>query len=136
MSLKIAHVGVAVNNLQEALRFYHEVLQVQEKGITEVERDRVRVAFIGVGESNIELLEPMGPDTNVGKFLAKRGEGIHHLAIRVDNVAEALARAKEHGYQLIDPEPRPGAGGTIVAFIHPKSTSGVLMELVEGEPQH
>lgn len=136
MSIKIAHVGVAVNSLQEALRFYHEVLRVQEKGITEVERDQVRVAFIGVGESNIELLEPMGPDTNVGKFLAKRGEGIHHLAIRVDNVAEALARAKEHGYQLIDSEPRPGAGGTTVAFIHPKSTSGVLMELVEGEPRH
>lgn len=136
MAIKLAHVGIAVKDLQQALPFYHEVLGIQEGGISDMPSEGMKMAFLHLGESSLELMEPLSPDTNIGRFLEKRGEGIHHLAIRVDDIGAALARAKEAGYQLIDQEPRPGAGGTKVAFIHPKSTNGVLMELVEGEAHH
>lgn len=136
MSIKISHVGIAVNNLEESLRFYREVLGIKEKGIEENLGEGMKVAFVGVGESNLEIMEPRREDSAIGKHIAKRGEGIQHLAIHVDDIQAALQKAKEAGFKLIDEQPRQGAGGTLIAFIHPKSTSGVLLELCQGEPQH
>jgi methylmalonyl-CoA epimerase len=132
MNLKsIDHIGVAVSSLQESLSFWETSLGIELHGIEEVTEQHVRTAFLPVGDTEIELLEPTSPDSTVAKFIEKRGEGLHHIAIRVDDIEAALAELKAKGVQLIDESPRSGAGGTRIAFVHPKSTHGVLLELCE-----
>ncbi|WP_456368669.1 methylmalonyl-CoA epimerase [Geoglobus sp.] len=131
MMKKIDHIGIAVRSLDEAVELYRK-LGFEVKEIEEVAEQKVRVAMLPVGESKIELLEATSPDSAVAKFVEKRGEGIHHIAVNVENIEEALENARKNGLQLIDEKPRIGAGGKKVAFIHPKSTKGVLLEFVEG----
>jgi methylmalonyl-CoA epimerase len=128
---KIDHIGIAVKSLAEALKIYEQAMGLKLVGYDEVDDQGVRVAMLTVGESRIELLEPTRPDSPVDKFMTKRGEGIHHIAVRVDNIEEALERLKTAGVRLIDEKPRRGAHNTRIAFVHPSSTHGVLMELVE-----
>ena len=131
MFKKVDHIGVAVNNLDEAVELYKK-LGFEVKEIEEVAEQKVRVAMLPVGESKIELLEATSEDSAIAKFIEKRGEGIHHIAVNVENIEKALENAKNEGLKLIDEKPRIGAGGKKVAFIHPKSTKGVLLEFVEG----
>jgi methylmalonyl-CoA epimerase len=132
MNLKnIDHIGIAVSSLQESLSFWETSLGIELHGIEEVAEQHVRTAFLPVGGTEIELLEPTRPDSSVARFIEKRGEGLHHIAIRVDDIEAALAELKAKGVQLIDESPRSGAGGTRIAFVHPKSTHGVLLELCE-----
>jgi methylmalonyl-CoA/ethylmalonyl-CoA epimerase len=130
MIKKIDHVGIAVKNLEEAMKIW-EGLGLKVEEIEEVPDQKVRTAIIHVGESRIELLEPTAEDSPIAKFIAKRGEGIHHIALGVDNIEEHLAKLKEAGYRLIDEQPRIGAGGAKIAFVHPKAVTGVLLELCE-----
>ncbi|HVF54911.1 MAG TPA: methylmalonyl-CoA epimerase [Pyrinomonadaceae bacterium] len=129
--MKIEHIGIATPRLDDALRFWRDALGLDVVHTEVVEEQGVRVAMLPVGEPRIELLEPTGPSSPVAKFLEKRGAGIHHVAVRVDDIRAALARLKERGARLIDETPRIGAGGCLVAFIHPSSAGGVLLELVE-----
>ncbi len=131
MIRKIDHVGVAVKSLEEAVKTY-EALGFEVEEIEEVAEQKVRVAMLPAGESRVELLEATSEDSAIAKFISSRGEGIHHIAINVENIEEALNKAKEAGLRLIDEKPRIGAGGKKVAFVHPKSTHGVLLEFVEG----
>lgn len=131
MVTKIAHIGIAVENLSESLRIFEQILGAKNSGTEEVPSQKVKVAFIPVGETNIELLEGTALDSPISTFLEKRGSGIHHLAFEVQDLAVELERLKAAGVQLIDQEPRAGAHGTKVAFIHPKETNRVLCELVE-----
>jgi methylmalonyl-CoA/ethylmalonyl-CoA epimerase len=128
---KIDHVGIAVANLEEAINFYRDQVGLDCEGMEVVEEQKVKVAFFPVGESKIELLESTDPDGPVGKFIEKKGGGVHHLSFRVSNIEEKLRQLKEQGVTLIDEKPRYGAGGAKIAFIHPKSTGGVLVELCE-----
>jgi methylmalonyl-CoA epimerase len=128
---KIEHLGVAVASIEEALGFWREALGLDLKEIEVVEDQGVRVAMLPIGESRIELLEAISPDSPIDKFIAKRGPGIHHLCIEVDDIDAKLAQLKARGVRLIDEQPRTGAGGALVAFIHPSSTGGVLVELTQ-----
>ena len=128
---KINHLGIAVTSLDEAIKFWRDGLGLDLHDIEVVEDQGVRVAMLPIGESNIELLEATGDDTPIGKFVAKRGAGIHHVSIDVDDISSKLAQLKERGIRLIDEQPRTGAGGSLIAFIHPSSTGGVLVELVQ-----
>ncbi|WP_297535362.1 methylmalonyl-CoA epimerase [Thermococcus sp.] len=132
MFKKIDHVGIAVKNLEEAVKVW-EGLGLKVEEIEEVPDQKVRTAIIRIGESRIELLEPTAEDSPIAKFIAKRGEGIHHIALGVTNIEEHLKELKEKGYRLIDEEPRLGAGGAKIAFVHPKAVTGVLLELCERE---
>ena len=129
--LKVDHIGIAVSNLEESLKFYTEVLGLKSEGTEVVEEQKVKVAFLPCGDSEIELLESTSPDGPIAKFIEKNGEGIQHIALRVENIEEALAELKEKGVRLIDEKPRYGAGGASIAFVHPKATKGVLLELSE-----
>ena len=129
--MKIDHIGIAVKSLSAAVKVYEQAVGLKLAGYDEVDDQGVRVAMLDIGESRIELLEPTRPDSPVEKFMNKRGEGIHHIAVRVDNIEQALERLKAAGIRLIDEKPKRGAHNTRVAFIHPASTHGVLMELVE-----
>ena len=129
--MKIDHIGIATNGIDDAARFYLESLGLQIEHVEEVASQKVRVAMLPLGESRVELLEPTSDDSPISKFLAKRGPGIHHIAVRVEDIRASLAELKEKGARLIDEQPRSGAGGCLVAFIHPSSTGGVLLELVE-----
>ena len=129
--VKIDHVGIAVKSLAEAIKVYENAMGLKASGFDQVDDQGVRVAMLDIGESRIELLEPTGPDSPIEKFITKRGEGIHHIAVHVENIEEALERLKAAGVRLIDSAPRRGAHNTRVAFIHPSSTHGVLLELVE-----
>jgi methylmalonyl-CoA epimerase len=129
--MKIDHIGIAVKSIAAALKVYEQAVGLKLAGYDEVDDQAVRVAMLDIGESRIELLEPTRPESPVEKFMNKRGEGIHHIAVRVDNIEEALDRLKTAGIRLIDEKPKRGAHNTRVAFIHPASTHGVLMELVE-----
>src|SRR2546422_5508284 len=129
--MNIDHIGIAVKSLVEAVKVYEDALGLKVSGYDEVDEQGVRVAMLNIGESRIELLEPSRPDSPIEKFMTKRGEGIHHIAVRVDNIEEALERLKKAGVRLIDETPKRGAHNTRIAFIHPASTNGVLMELVE-----
>ncbi len=131
MSTKIQHLGVAVGSIDEALNFWRDALGLELKEVEVVEDQGVRVAMLPIGESRIELLEATGAETPVGKFLAKRGAGIHHLCVEVDDIAAKLAELKGRGIRLVDEQPRIGAGGALVAFVHPASTGGVLIELTQ-----
>jgi len=125
----LEHIGLAVKNLEEAIRYYEEVLGLQCYRIEEVEDQKVKTAFFKVGETKVELLESTDAEGPVGKFIAKRGEGVHHVAFAVQDVPAALEEAKSKGVELIDSVPREGAEGLQIAFLHPKSTHGVLTEL-------
>ena len=129
--MKIDHIGIAVKSLTEAVKVYQDAIGLSVSSYDEVDDQGVRVAMLSIGESRIELLEPTRADSPIEKFMSKRGEGIHHIAVRVDNIEEALERLKAAGARLIDSAPRRGAHDTRVAFIHPSSTHGVLLELVE-----
>ena len=131
MIKKIDHIGMAVRSLGEARRFYEEVLGLACEKVEEVASQKVRVAFFTVGEVHIELLEPTADDSPIAKFLDSKGEGIHHIAYEVDQIREELAQAQAKGCRLIHETPIPGAGGKSIAFLHPKSTFGVLTELAE-----
>lgn len=127
---KIDHIGIAVSNLESAMKLYSEALGLKIKEIEVVEEQKARVAIIPLGESNIELLESTESDGPIAKYIEKRGEGIHHLALRVNNVRDALGVLKEKGIQLIDEQPRKGSRKTKMAFIHPRGPKA-LIELVE-----
>ena len=127
----IEHIGIAVKSLDEAISYYEKVLGLQCYAIEEVADQKVKTAFFKAGQTKLELLEPTDPESPVAKFIEKRGEGIHHLAFAVDGVDQALEEAAEKGIRLIDKKPRSGAEGLNIAFLHPKSTFGVLTELCE-----
>ena len=133
MVRKVDHIGVAVSNLEEALKIYTDVLGLKLHGTEVVEEQKVRVAFMPVGDTEIELLESTDPEGPIAKFIEKRGEGIQHIAFRVDDIEEALEQMRQRGVRLIDEKPRYGAGGARIAFLHPKATGGVLVELCERE---
>lgn len=131
--LKIDHLGVAVKSIDAGKNFWTDVLGLRFEGAETVAEQKVTTAFLPVGESEVELLESTAPDGPIAKYLEKKGEGIQHIAFRVENIEAALAELKAKGIQLIDEKPRRGAGGAKIAFIHPKAASGVLVELCERE---
>jgi len=129
--IKIDHLGIAVNSINESKTFWTDILGLHFEGSETVEEQKVTTAFFPVGESEVELLESTEPDGPVAKYIEKKGEGIQHIAFQVDDIEAALAELKEKGIRLIDETPRKGAGGAKIAFLHPKSTHGVLVELCE-----
>jgi len=129
--MKINHLGIATNGIDEALKFWSEALGLENIHTEIVEDQKVRVAMLPIGESRIELLEPTSEDSPISKFLAKRGGGIHHIAVEVEDIESSLAQLKAKGMRLIDETPRIGAEGCLVAFVHPASANGVLLELVQ-----
>jgi len=129
--LKIDHLGIAVNSIDQGKNFWTRALGLELEGTETVAEQRVTTAFLPVGDSEVELLESTSPDGPIARYLEKKGEGIQHVAFRVENLDEALAELKEKGIRLIDETPRKGAGGARIAFLHPKSTNGVLVELCE-----
>lgn len=129
--MKIDHIGIATRELKEATAVWQEALGLELDSTEEVTEQGVRVAMLPIGETRIELLEPLSQDSPVARFLEKRGPGLHHIAIRVDDIQAALGKLKQRGARLIDETPRVGAGGCLIAFIHPASTNGVLLELVQ-----
>lgn len=131
MLKKINHIAIAVKDVEASSRLFSEVLGFSGGGIEVFDNFEVKVAFFAIGDVKIELVEPLNPDGGVAKFLAKRGEGIHHIAFEVDDVAAALDHYKSKGVRLINERPEPGANDTLVAFLHPKSTGGVLMEILQ-----
>ena len=131
MTKKINHIGIAVKNLENSIPLYRDQLGMEYEGSEDVAEQKVKVAFFKVGESRIELLEPTANDSPVANFLEKNGEGVHHIAYEVENIAAALAALKEKGVRLIDETPRRGAHNSLIAFLHPKTTGGVLTEICQ-----
>lgn len=131
MLTKINHIGIAVASLEAALPFYRDNLSMSFAGIEEVAEQKVRVAMLQVGESKIELLEPTSPESPISKFLEKNGSGIHHIAYEVNNIETAIEKLKNDGARMVDEKPRNGAHGTRIAFVHPKSSGGILTELCQ-----
>ena len=129
--MKINHLGIATKGIDEALKFWENALGLENVHTEVVEDQKVRVAMLPIGESRIELLEPTSEDSPISKFLEKRGGGIHHIAVEVEDIRAALAKLKQEGARLIDETPRIGAEGCLVAFVHPASANGVLLELVQ-----
>ena len=131
-SERIDHIGIVVKSIEERLSVYRDLLKLEVTGIEELPERGLKVAFIKVGDTRIELLEPLSENSQISKFLESRGEGIHHIAFRVDDVKAAIEEAVSLELKPLSREPELGAGGTKIVFLHPKSTGGVLMELVEG----
>jgi methylmalonyl-CoA epimerase len=131
MFKKVDHIGIAVKSIEDALELFRDTMGLELENIEEVADQKVRIAFLPVGETHIELLEPTSPDSNVAKFLEGKGEGIHHIALNVEDVDSALAALREKDVPLIDKEPRIGGGKKKIAFIHPKGTHRVLIELCQ-----
>ena len=129
--MKINHLGIATKGIEEALKFWEDALGLENVHTEVVEDQKVKVAMLPIGESRIELLEPTSDDSPITKFLEKRGGGIHHIAVEVDDIKASLAQLKSSGMRLIDESPRIGAEGCLVAFVHPGSSGGVLLELVQ-----
>lgn len=129
--LKLDHIGIAVKDLEESLKFYQDILGLKCEGTEVVEEQKVKVAFLPIGDTEVELLESTDAEGPVAKFIEKKGEGIQHLAFRVENIEEAIEEMKQKGVKMIDEKPRYGAGGARIAFCHPKSTNGILVELSE-----
>lgn len=129
--MKIDHLGIATKGIDEALKFWQDALGLEETHSEVVEEQKVRVAMLPIGETRVELLEPTSDDSPISKFLEKRGGGIHHIAVEVENIEESLAKLKAEGMRLIDETPRIGAEGCLIAFVHPTSSGGVLLELVQ-----
>ncbi len=128
------HIGIAVKNLKEAERRFSLLFGFESLGREEVDSEGVAVSFFDTGNTHVELLEGMGDESAISKFVAQKGEGIHHLAFRVENIEEEMKRLSEAGFQLLSDAPKKGAGGKLVVFIHPKSTGGVLVELCQLAP--
>ncbi|MEH7308101.1 methylmalonyl-CoA epimerase [Neobacillus drentensis] len=131
MIKKVDHIGIAVTSLVNTLPFYTDVLNLPLIGIEEVDTQKVRVAFLQAGSTKLELLEPTSKESAIAKFIEKRGEGIHHVALGVESIEDRIIEMREKGIRMIDEQSRPGAGGASIAFMHPKSASGVLFELCE-----
>lgn len=131
MVKKVDHIGIAVKSIDEALSLYTDVYGLELAGVEVVEDQKVKTAFLPIGDSEIELLEATDPNSAIAKFIEKKGQGIQHIAFRVDDVEKALEEAKAKGIRLIDEKPRYGAGGAKIAFLHPKSTQGVLVEFCQ-----
>ena len=131
MVTKIDHIGVAVRNLEESLKFYQETLGLDLQGIEIVEEQKVKVAFLPIGDTEIELLESTDEAGPIAKYIANKGEGVQHIAYRVNDIEKAIADMLVKGVRMIDEKPRYGAGGAKIAFCHPKSTNGVLVELCQ-----
>ncbi len=129
--MKIDHLGIATREINEALKFWQDALGLENIHTEEVVEQKVLTAMLPIGDTRIELLEPTSPDSPISKFLEKRGGGIHHIAVEVENIEESLAALKARGVKLIDETPKAGAGGCLIAFVHPSSTNGVLLELVQ-----
>ncbi|WP_129595723.1 methylmalonyl-CoA epimerase [Anaerophilus nitritogenes] len=129
--LNVDHIGVAVKNLDETLKFYQNILGLKLQGTEVVQEQKVKVAFIPIGDTEVELLESTEVDGPIAKYIDKKGEGLQHIAFRVENIEEAIKELKEKGVKMIDEKPRYGAGGAKIAFCHPKDTNGVLIELSE-----
>lgn len=133
MPKRIDHIAIIVRNIEQALLFYHDTLGITPSGIKDVPTEQVRIAFLpmgGPGGSEIELIEPTTPDSSLSKFLEKRGEGLHHICLEVDDIDAALAEMQEKGVPVLDKQPRVAAEGRAI-FIHPKAANGVLLELIE-----
>ena len=128
---KIDHIGIAVDSIEKWIGYYKDVLGLEHTTSVEIAEQNIRVAFLKIGESQIELVEPTSDDSPIAKFLENRGSGIHHIAVLVDDIDAALAKHRESGARLIDNEPRMGAHNMRIAFIHPKASGGVLMELCQ-----
>lgn len=129
----IEHLGIAVSSLEEAIPYYEKVLGLKCYNVEEVADQKVKTAFFKVGQTKLELLEPTSPDSTIAKFIENRGQGVHHVAFAVEGIEGALAEADADGVRLIDKTPRKGAEGLTIAFLHPKSTMGVLTELCENK---
>ncbi|MBI3680468.1 MAG: methylmalonyl-CoA epimerase [Acidobacteria bacterium] len=134
-TIRIDHLGIAVRSIEDALRFYSGQLGMTVAARETVEHENVRVAMLPAGESRLELLEPVNADSAIGKFLDKRGEGLHHVALRVPDLEAAAEKLRTQGARILD-EPRRGAGGHLYLFVHPASTGGVLLELIQEEQEH
>ena len=131
--IKLDHIGIAVKNMDETLAFYRDTLGISSVATEVIEDQKVKVAFLPLGDTELELLESTSPEGPVAKFIEKRGEGIQHIALRVENIEEALKELKEKDFKLIDQQPRYGAGNAKIAFLHPKATGGILLEISERE---
>lgn len=131
MVMKVDHIGIAVKNLEESLKFYQDVMGLDLAGTEVVEEQKVKVAFLPIGDTEVELLESTDADGPIAKYIDKKGEGIQHIAYKVENIEEAIEGMKAKGVRMIDEKPRYGAGGAKIAFCHPKSTNGVLIELCQ-----
>ena len=129
--MKINHLGIATNGIDEALKFWQDALGLENVHTETVEDQKVRVAMLPIGDTKIELLEATSEDSPIAKFLEKRGGGIHHIAVEVENIEESLVKLKKEGARLIDEKPRVGAEGCLIAFVHPSSSNGVLLELIQ-----
>jgi methylmalonyl-CoA/ethylmalonyl-CoA epimerase len=136
MLKKINHIAIAVNNLEEAAKFYQDVMGLTLSGVEVVTAQKTKVGFFKIGESNIELVQPAEPDSPLVKFLETKGQGIHHICFEVEDIESEVKSYLEKGATLIDQKPRPGAHNTEVAFVHPKSSGGVLIELCELSKTH
>jgi methylmalonyl-CoA/ethylmalonyl-CoA epimerase len=128
---KVDHIGIAVKDLEETLKLYTEVLGLRLENTEVVEEQKVKVAFLPVGDTEIELLESTDPEGPIGRFIETKGQGVQHIAFRVDDIEKAIEEMKNKGLRMIDEKPRYGAGGAKIAFLHPKSTNGVLIELCQ-----
>lgn len=131
MIKKLDHIGIAVKSIEEALPLYTDLFGLTLEGIEEVEEQKVKTAFLPIGDTEFELLESKDPEGPIARFIDKKGQGIQHIALQVENIEEALEKAKRNGIRLIDEKPRYGAGGAKIAFLHPQSTQGVLIELCQ-----
>ena len=129
--MKLDHIGLATRELEEGLALWRDTLGLKVETTEEIQEQGVRVAMLPIGDTHVELLEPLSPESPVGKFLSKRGPGIHHLAVEVEDIHASLADLKKRGARLIDETPRTGARGCLVAFVHPATTNGILLELVQ-----
>jgi len=129
--MKIDHIGIATRQLDEGLALWRDALGLSVDATEEICEQGVRVAMLPIGDTHVELLEALSPDSSVGRFISKRGPGIHHIAVQVDDINASLADLKSKGARLIDETPRIGAGGCLIAFVHPSTTNGVLLELVQ-----
>jgi methylmalonyl-CoA/ethylmalonyl-CoA epimerase len=134
MKATLDHIGIAVKDLATALAFYRDALGLDIEGTEDVESQQVRAHFAGVGEARLELLEATAPESPIARFIEKRGPGLHHITLRVDDIHAALAQLKSRGVRLIDEQPRPGAEHSLIAFVHPSGTGGVLIELKQTRP--
>lgn len=129
--MKISHLGIATKSIDEALKFWQDALGLENVHAEEVAEQKVRVAMLPIGDTRIELLEATSADSPIAKFVEKRGGGIHHIAVEVEDIEASLAKLKASGARLIDEQPRVGAEGCLIAFVHPSSTNGVLLELIQ-----
>ncbi|QTA38160.1 methylmalonyl-CoA epimerase [Thermosipho ferrireducens] len=130
---KVDHIGIVVKNAEERLKLYRDFLGLKVTHVEELPERGIKVYFVKIGETRFELLEPMSENSEISGFLEKKGEGIHHIAVNVEGIEESVSLALEKGFKPLSSEPKTGAGGTRVLFLHPKTTGGVLLELVEGE---